>query len=31
MEDFLRQIQTKVDEKLDNPPNNQTIEDPFGR
>ena len=31
MEDFLRQIQTKVDEKLENPPNNQTIEDPFGR
>ena len=31
MEDFLRQIQTKVDEKLVNPPNNQTIEDPFGR
>ena len=31
MEDFLRQIQTKVDEKLENPPTNQTIEDPFGR
>ena len=31
MEDFLRQIQTKVDEKLESPPTNQTIEDPFGR
>jgi hypothetical protein len=31
MEDFLRHIQTKVDEKLENPPNKQTLESPFGR
>ena len=30
MEDFFRQLQVKVDEKLENPPNNQTIENPFG-
>lgn len=29
VEDFLRQIQSKVDAKLETPPNNQTIENPF--
>ena len=30
VEDFLHHIQIKVDEKLETPPNNQTIENPFG-
>lgn len=29
IEDFLSQIQSKVDAKLETPPNNQTIENPF--
>jgi len=29
MEDFLRQLQTKVDEKLETPPTNRTLENPF--
>ncbi|HEV2456131.1 MAG TPA: NotI family restriction endonuclease [Verrucomicrobiae bacterium] len=29
MEDFISHLQEKVDEKLENPPVNQTIEDPF--
>jgi len=31
MEDFLRQLQTKVDEKLETPPTNRTLENPFGK
>jgi hypothetical protein len=31
MEDFLNHIQTKVDEKLENPPTNQSIENPFAK
>jgi len=30
IENFLRHIQSKVDEKLETPPNNQTIENPLG-
>jgi hypothetical protein len=30
VEDFLRHLQTKVDEKLETPPTNRTIETPFG-
>ncbi|MCG3197729.1 MAG: hypothetical protein GHCLOJNM_02219 [bacterium] len=30
MEEFLKHLQLKVDEKLETPPNNQTIENPFG-
>ncbi|MDA1277703.1 MAG: NotI family restriction endonuclease [Verrucomicrobia bacterium] len=31
VEDFLRQLQTKVDEKLETPPTNRTLENPFGK
>jgi hypothetical protein len=31
MEDFIRQLQEKVDEKLETPPTNRTIENPFGK
>ena len=31
MEDFLHHLQTKVDEKLETPPTNRTIENPFGK
>ena len=31
MEDFLRHIQTKVDEKLETPPTNRTLETSFGK
>lgn len=31
MEDFLRQLQTKVDEKLETPPTNRTLENPFDK
>ena len=31
MEDFIRQLQTKVDEKLETPPSNRTLENPFGK
>jgi hypothetical protein len=31
MEDFIRLLQTKVDEKLETPPTNRTIENPFDR
>ena len=31
MEDFLRQLQTKVDEKLETPPTNRPLENPFGK
>jgi hypothetical protein len=31
MEDFIRQLQEKVDEKLETPPINRTIENPFGK
>ena len=31
MEDFLSHLQTKVDEKLETPPTNQTLENPFGK
>jgi hypothetical protein len=31
MEDFMRQLQEKVDEKLETPPTNRTIENPFDR
>ncbi len=30
MEDFLRHLQTKVDEKLETPPTNRTLEHPLG-
>jgi hypothetical protein len=29
MEDFLRHLQNKVDEKLETPPTNRTVENPF--
>lgn len=29
VEDFIRDLQTKVDEKLETPPNNRTIESPI--
>jgi hypothetical protein len=31
MEDFLRELQTKVDEKLETPPTNRMLENPFGK
>ena len=31
MEDFVRHLQEKVDEKLETPPTNRTIENPFDR
>jgi len=31
MEDFMQQLQTKVDEKLETPPTNRPLENPFGR
>ena len=31
MEDFIRQLQSKIDEKLEMPPTNRTIKNPFGR
>lgn len=31
VEDFMRQLQSKVDEKLETPPTNRVIENPFGR
>ncbi len=31
MEDFLRQLQTKVDEKLETPPTNRTLDNPLGK
>jgi hypothetical protein len=31
MEDFLKILQTKVDEKLETPPTNRTIENPFSK
>jgi hypothetical protein len=31
MEDFLRVLQTKVDEKLETPPTNRTLDNPFGK
>jgi hypothetical protein len=31
MEDFMRVLQSKVDEKLENPPTNRTIDVPFGK
>jgi hypothetical protein len=31
MEDFMRQLQEKVDEKLETPPTNRIIENPFDR
>lgn len=30
MEDFVRELQSKVDEKLDNPPTNRVLDSPFG-
>lgn len=30
MEDFLRQLQSKVDEKMETSPTNRTMETPFG-
>ena len=30
MEDFVRELQTKVDDKLDNPPTNRVLDSPFG-
>jgi hypothetical protein len=31
MDDFLRVLQSKVDEKLETPPTNQTIDSPFAK
>jgi hypothetical protein len=31
MEDFIQQLQQKVDEKLETPPTNRTLENPFGK
>jgi hypothetical protein len=31
IENFLKILQSKVDEKLDNPPDNKTIDSPFGK
>ena len=31
MEDFMRVLQTKVDEKLETPPTNRTLDNPFGK
>ena len=31
MEDFLQHLQSKVDEKLETPPCNRTIDSPLGR
>ena len=30
IEDFMRVLQTKIDEKLETPPTNRTIDNPFG-
>ena len=30
VEDFMKLLQTKIDEKLESPPTNSTIENPFG-
>ena len=31
MEDFMKILQTKVDEKLETPPSNRTLDNPFGK
>ena len=31
MEDFIKILQTKVDEKLETPPTNRTLDNPFGK
>lgn len=31
IEDFIKILQSKVDEKLENPPENKTIDSPFGK
>jgi hypothetical protein len=31
MGDFLRHLQTKVEEKLETPPTNRVLENPFGK
>ncbi len=31
MRDFLKELQVKVDEKLDNPPTTETLDSPFSK